>query len=362
MKLSEMSEALEEQGFKEVPTSKLSTDIMEYHIGSNNIIHYPRWHRYSMDSGNLNGTSIFLDECDKYISDVELVLPDEIQNMYWDAVKKLEEVTEIPYDSRYSTNISGYASSCSKLYDILHSAFSTLLENSGITPNIESIGRLYKDLKLDLCMLNHPSNKVIFGDNYLLSLTQENKVFLKEKEFYLDFISQLPDKMQILNSQNNVWTKLVDGLCANGETNKKFYQDAGLDWRMPIEIGNAMYYYLGDIENRIPEHNSGLLTFVRHIAAQLESGNVSSENVMPAHLDGEISPEQFYHVAEGALGLMVDPVNAQVGQKETPGSHYTSNQQELHNLIPEIAGVVGGPEFGMGVQYVGLSKSRSTSQ
>ncbi|MFH1127220.1 MAG: hypothetical protein V1718_03890 [archaeon] len=351
MLLSEMAEELKEQGFVEVPTSKLIYDIYDYYIGSDNIAQFPKYHRYLMASDGLKGTSVFLNLKAEYIQNVEIVLPDEIQNMYWDAVKKLEEVTEIHYDSRYSTNFSDYASSCSKLYDVLHSAFSTLLDNSGITPANESIDQVYKDLELDLCLLDHPSTEVIFGDNYVLCLKSKNNTFLKEKEFYLDFISMLPEKMQRFDQRRGYWTELVESVCDSARNMKQFYERVGHKWYRHIDTDEVIDN-LKRLGNSMTEQNSDLVYFAEQIAEQL--GLEKYDDIEHTVMDGKINTKRFYRAAEEALNLMTKSGDYPFEQSGDSHSQDTLNQHKLQEMIPEIAKYVAEIEFSLGVKNVQL--------
>lgn len=220
MNLYEMTNALEEIGFKEVPTSKIVTNDLDYNKRT-------EWSRYSIGSGDLKGTSVFSMGAGESSRPVSIVLPDIIQDMYLDAVKQLEEVTEVPYDfcDRADTcPKSNYTSSCSSVYEILYLAFGDLLEKVEIIPEEISGTFISRPFELDFFMLDHPSEEKIFGDNYRLSLMPKY-ADITEKD--MDILSRLPEKMQRLDNLREDWNKFVSGICDYGETNKQFYQTMG---------------------------------------------------------------------------------------------------------------------------------------
>jgi len=227
MKLNEMIDELEERGFEEVPTKKPGRNILSYDGDYN-----ANWRSYMMPNGDLEGFSVFLEE-DKerdYLYNVLLVLPDAMQNLYLDALAKLEEAMQISLNPDPESPIdfeTNYIDSCYRLKKTMHSGFNALLGKVGINPENELSNVSDGFFKLDFVVLGKYSKKRILGVNYRLGLMSRCH---KEEEFYLNIIDQMPEQVQEIESLNSVWNSFVGGLIDCAKSNKQFYQAIGVSY------------------------------------------------------------------------------------------------------------------------------------
>lgn len=225
MDLNEMINELEKRGFEEVPTKKQGNIILSS-TGD-----YPaKWRSYIMPNGDLEGFSVFLEENKNRVRNTLLVLPDAIQDMYLDALDKLEKATEISLNP--DPNIpdalrTNYIHSCYKLSENMHSGFNGLLGKVGINPENELSNISDGLFKLSFVVLGGAGEENILGVNYRLGLIPGRS---QEKEFYLNIIDQMPEKIQELKSLNGVWDDFVDGIVVHAISNKKFYKTIGASY------------------------------------------------------------------------------------------------------------------------------------
>ena len=209
MELNEMINELEKRGFEEVPTKKLGRNIASYEGDYN-----ANWYNYVMLNGDLEGFSILLEENKNrdHLYDIQLVLPDVIQNMYLGALSKLENAAEIslnPDPNSPKIFETNYVDSSYKLRGTMHSGFNAILGKVGINPENELINSHDGLFKLGFLVLSEAGEENVLGVNYRLGLIPGH---LQEKEFYLNIIDQMPEQIQELGDYISEWNSFFNGI------------------------------------------------------------------------------------------------------------------------------------------------------
>ncbi|PIZ51977.1 hypothetical protein COY27_01840 [Candidatus Woesearchaeota archaeon CG_4_10_14_0_2_um_filter_33_13] len=219
MQLTEITEALEREGFQEEPTRKIVfNDISRAHDS--------RWHRYTTNRDDIAGTYFFLKGPRDMVSFVAITLPDVIQFLYLDAAKKVERDSTVPYDPSNELPLrrTSLVTSCKVIYETLFDGFDNYLEHCGVNPTINTINGNLRDFKLDFFMMGHPGDEKTLGDNFRLALLSRH---LLDVDSYMNFVRRLPEVINKINDSKKFFSDLVDGTARHAKTMSDFYQFMG---------------------------------------------------------------------------------------------------------------------------------------
>ncbi len=217
MKLDELTEALEQRGFEKRETSMIVMNDISRDQSN-------RWHRYDLTEGDIQRTTVSaVATSSGSVNTVIIALPDIVQDMYFNALKQLEEASGIPYDTTGQIK-TDYTMACKRLQKELYLGFINLLDRVGIIPTREIPGFTpIRQLEPRLVMLTHPSDEKEFGQNYKVTLVQNN-AGPQKVSFYSGLIDQLPSKLEALESEGNRWDALVNNTLEYARATKAFYQ------------------------------------------------------------------------------------------------------------------------------------------